>query len=173
VRRKLLSFCAALALGAGGFGASQLRAQGEGPPPEQASMRGLKAVQVLIEPLPAEVEKAGLTTAALQGEVESRLASGGIRVLKSERDQLDDVGNTLLYLNVEVLPETLADPPLTYACMLELRQDCVLIRNPKIQPHAITWSTASVIRGGDAPSIRARVGARVDQFLKDWRAENR
>jgi len=140
-------------------------AQAEAVEPMRASLAGLAAVQVQTQPLPPEVEKAGLTTAQLRADVEARLTEAGLKV------QGDPYGTTF-YALVNVLPETVAAPPLTYSVTLELHQRCVLIRNPKILTSGVTWSSSTLISGGDVASIRARLARRLDRFVADYRAEN-
>ena len=69
----------------------------------RATLRGLQGVSVLIEDVPPESERAGLTTQQLQTDVEGQLRQAGIPVLT--KDQAFRVqGAPYLYVYVHLLP---------------------------------------------------------------------
>ena len=139
----------------------------------RATLRGLKGVGVLVEKLPAEVEKEGLDRNELQRAVESKLQSAGIRLLTKE-ESLKAPGEPYLYININVnIAKTEADI-YPYSIDLLLIQKVSLLRDPKLTSYAITWSTGGVGSIGKQilSQLRESVEAMVDVFIKAYLAEN-
>src|SRR3989442_3188861 len=92
----------------------------------RATLRGLQGVSVLIEDLPPESERAGLTTQQLQTDVEEQLRQAGILVFtKDQAFRLQ--GAPYLYVYVHLLPHPMR---LTaYSSLVEMNQRAALARN--------------------------------------------
>ena len=135
---------------------------------ERATLTGLTPISVVVEELPAIAEKSGLTTAALQAEVERRLRQAGIS-LTPDADA---------YLFVHV---TVADPggaqPLPYVVDVSLMQEVTLPRGLKTRTplQVPTWSVNNLGLVGAAalkPAVTDHVTQFVDQFIKAYQSVN-
>jgi hypothetical protein len=133
----------------------------------RATLRGIEGVEVAIEDLTSEVERAGLTKQQLQTDVELRLRHAGIRVLTSE-ERLGTPGLPWLYINVTVKlrPESeLA----AFNINVELNQDASLKTDGSLATVS-TWhygATGSIgkLRLSD---IRDFVRDCVDKFINAY-----
>ena len=137
-------------------------------PIERASLTGLTTISVVVEALAPIAEKSGLTTAALQTDVERRLRQAGINVTPD--------ADAYLYVHI-----TVADPgpslPLPYIVDVSLMQEVTLPRGLKTRT-PLQCPTWSVNRLGLATSGRLRallndrVNEFVDQFVAAYRSVN-
>jgi hypothetical protein len=141
--------------------------------PNRATLRGLKGVGVLVEKLPAEVEKEGLDKNELQRAVESKLQSAGIRLLTKE-ESLRAPGEPYLYININVNIAKTESDIYPYSIDLLFIQKVSLLRDPKLTSYAITWSTGGVGSIGKPilSQLRESVNDMVDVFIKAYLSEN-
>jgi hypothetical protein len=138
----------------------------------RATLRGLKGVYVLVEPLRAETERAGLTKAQIQTDVELRLRKAGIRVL-SEKERDETPGSPYLYVNVQVVETNV--PLYAFSIDVALMQRVLLERDPKIRSLAETWDTAStgMVREDTLRKFpRDSLADKVDAFINAYLTEN-
>jgi hypothetical protein len=135
------------------------------------SLKGLKGINVLVEPVKAEVEQGGLTKTSIQTDVELKLRQAGITVL-TEAESLAAPGSPYLYISVG----TVGSGPLSaYATHVELAQSVRLDRDPGIWlAGATTWSVASVGTVGrdNLREIRDDIKDNVDQFINAYLSVN-
>jgi hypothetical protein len=135
---------------------------------ERASLAALSKISLVVEDLSPAVTRAGLTTAALQADVEGRLKKAGVPLT------LD--ADAYLYVHV-----TVADPgpslPLPYFVDVSLMQEVTLPRGVKTRTpiQAPTWNlnrlglaSATALRA----SITDRVDEYVDQFIRAYQSVN-
>jgi len=135
----------------------------------------LTGVYVLIEGLPDDVAKAGLSVTQLQTDVELRLRQSGVRVLTTREERASVPGNPTLYVNVnamEIAPKFYA-----FNAALELEQDVTLVRAPSVVLYsARTWSASSTLgtvsRGELADHVRQKVRDKTDEFINAYLATN-
>jgi hypothetical protein len=137
------------------------------------SLKGLKGVFVLVEPLRAEVEKGGLNKTSIQTDVELKLRQAGTTVL-TEAESHAVPGGPVLYVNVNAQS---SQNGLTYAYSIrvELNQDVRLDRDPSIRIiGATTWSVAGVGTVGrdNLRDIRNSTKDRVDEFINAYLSVN-
>jgi hypothetical protein len=129
----------------------------------RATLRGLQGVYVLIEDLPPESERAGLTTQQLHTDVEWQLRHAGIPVLT--KDQAFRVqGAPYLYVYVHLLPHPIG---LTaYSSLVEVNQGALLDRNGS-SASVSTWSVQRLgtIGSRHLATIRNDVRSQVDHFI--------
>ncbi len=135
---------------------------------ERASLTGLTVMSVVVEELGPLVGKLGLSTEALQGDVERRLRQAGLAITPD--------ADAYLYVHV-----TVADPgaslPLPYVVEVSLMQEVTLPRGVKTRT-PLQCPTWSVHRLGLATSdrLRALLSDRtnefVDQFVTAYRSVN-
>ena len=135
---------------------------------ERASLTGLTKISVVVEGLAPIAEKNGVTTAALQADVEGRLRKAGIPLT------LDS--DAYLYVHV-----TVADPgaslPLPYVVDVSLMQEITLPRGVKTRTpvQAPTWSLnrlGMVSADRLKMSVTDRVDEFVDQFIRAYQSVN-
>ena len=127
---------------------------------ERASLTGLTTISVVVEELAPIAEKNGLTTAALQTDVERRLRQAGISVTPD--------ADAYLYVHV-----TVADPgpslPLPYVVDVSLMQEVTLPRGLKTRTplQCPTWSL-NRLGMSSADRVRTPVTDRVDEFVDQF-----
>lgn len=137
------------------------------------TLRGLREVSVLVEYLPDDVEREGLSLEHLKRDIEVRLRQAGLRVLT-----ISEIANSpgAPYLYVAVYP--LTGPSLNfnaYAIGLTLKQLVQLSRNPTTEFFATTWEGPAPPSSLSAPSvfdIRTRISDAVGRFIIDYQAVN-
>jgi hypothetical protein len=135
---------------------------------ERASLTGLTTISVVVEALAPIAEKNGLTTAALQTDVERRLRQAGINVTPD--------ADAYLYVHI-----TVADPgaslPLPYIVDVSLMQEVTLPRGLKTRTplQCPTWSL-NRLGMSSADRVRTPVTDRVtefvDQFIRAYQSVN-
>jgi hypothetical protein len=143
-------------------------------PAERVTLDGLTRIHVVVDELPAEVERAGLSRAGLQADVENRLRAAGLRVLAPD-DALTAAGRPTLHLRVEVVRPAALPERWVYSVDLTLRQQVWLERDRKISAPAITWSDHRQVGAVDArglATVRDVVRAKVEQFVTAWQTVN-
>lgn len=102
------------------------------------SLKGLREVTVSVEFLDPEAEKYGLTREAIQTDSELRLRQHGIKVIppSNEPSPLD----ATLYINVNTVIEEPDFPVAAVSILVEVKQNVMLFRDPKICARAATWN---------------------------------
>ena len=127
---------------------------------ERASLTGLAVISVVVEDLGPLVARLGLTTDALQRDVESRLKKAGLSITAD--------ADAYLYVHV-----TVADPggslPLPFVVDVSLMQEVTLPRGVKTRT-PLQCPTWSLNRLGLASTdrVRALVGDRVNEFVDQF-----
>jgi hypothetical protein len=139
----------------------------------QATLRGLSGVGVLVEKLPPELERQGLIGDRLQMEVELKLRMAGIKVLTRE-ESLKTPGEPHLYVNINVNTAKTESDIYPYSIDVLLIQNVSLLRDPKQTTFAVTWSTGGVgsIEKSFVGQLRDSVEEMVDLFVKAYVSEN-
>jgi hypothetical protein len=134
------------------------------------TLRGLPGVEVIVEALQPEVERQGLTAAAIRADVERRLRDGGIAVYTSQTANPSPAKAYLyVHLNALTLPQNAG---YAIAVQVHLRQTLRSLVSSSNVVNAMTWDMQNVV-GVPAPglqSVRAEVLTFVDQFVEDWAA---
>ncbi len=126
----------------------------------RGSLAGLRGIRVVVEHLEPEVERAGLTEAAIQTDAELKLRLPGIPVLTLDQWR-NEPGSPYLYLNAIVNPSLSSS--WGYSTSVALVQDVRLSRNPAVIVDATTWDVSS--GGGEARPVN--IPERVRNSLKD------
>jgi hypothetical protein len=135
------------------------------------SLKGLPGVFVIVDDLEPAIEKAGLTKADIQSQVEQELKVAGIPVLTREQ-WVTTPGGPYLHVNAFVVSG--ADSVWPFFVEVSSMQRVALERSSVNIFFAPTWSVATV---GSVGSNRLRqiediVKDYVDQFVKAYRAMN-
>jgi len=167
---------------------------------EADTLVGLQGVFVLLEELPPEVSRYGLTKQALQNDIELRLRRNGIRVL-SEQEMSATPGYPNLYVNVNIgifrpTPEQLdlveREYPIfkemnvggtkieemglaSVAIDVQLTQAVLLVRDVNVvDPSAITWQSSGVVSCpvSKLKDVREIIEDYVGMFINDYLSAN-
>src|SRR5262245_23611736 len=137
------------------------------------TLRGLKEISVLVEYLPDDVEREGLSREHLQRDIELRLRQAGLHVLN-----ISELANSpgAPYLYVAVYPITGSSVNFNaYAVALTLKQLVQLSRNPTTELFATTWEgpiQLGSLTDRKVLDIRTRIFDAVGRFLIDYRDVN-
>jgi len=137
------------------------------------TLRGLREVSVLVEYLPDDVEREGLSREHLTRDIEVRLRQAGLRVLTIS-EIANSPGAPYLYVAIYPLPGPSANFN-AYAIGLTLKQLVQLSRNPTTEFFATTWEGPAPPSSLSAPSvldIRTRISDAVGRFIMDYQAVN-
>lgn len=140
---------------------------------QKESLRGLKGLFILVEPLNPEVEKAGISREQLRGEVELKLRQAGIRVFREEQ-RLEEPGQPYLYINLNAYSWR-EEVIYGYSFKVDLNQLVILKRDPKIGCFGTTWysGSAGIIGANKLKSfIRMELADTLDKFINDYSAVN-
>jgi hypothetical protein len=132
----------------------------------RATLAGLTAVNVQVEPVNADAERDGLAHADLQADAESALRAAGIAVL-SQTELFLDPATPLLHVDVMTVR---LDGRYAYSVRLELWQAVRLVRDARLRTLAVTWSAPQLV--GTVPAdrlgeLRPAVRAAVQAFVAD------
>lgn len=139
----------------------------------QATLRGLKGIGVLVEHLSPELEKQGLTKSQLQMDIESKLEMAGIKVL-TKAEVFRTPGEPHLYINVNVNMAKTESDIYPYSIDILLIQQVSLLRDPNLTTFAVTWSKGGVgsIAKPIVSQLQDYVKELVDIFIKAYLEEN-
>jgi hypothetical protein len=141
---------------------------------EANSLRGIREIEVTIEPLATSAEEAGLHRADIQTDVELKLRLAGIKVL-TNGEWLQGPGSPYLYVNANVRLNQPAAPGLAiFSISLQLKQLVTLTRDVSIMASATTWDTEAAGSVGRTNLQKIRDGIRdlVDEFINAYLSVN-
>ena len=143
------------------------------------TLRGIKGLQVVVEPIEPEIETVGLARSQIQADVELKLRTAGLNILIREKRNTEIIrasGEAYLYVNPHILklhkiPSYFQVDAYVFSIDLELYQAVNLMRNKK-RSTALTWSTGVLGINRDLAQIRGEIIERVDVFLDAWLSVN-
>ena len=173
-RAQFMRVTSLLILGTLGFGLSSLPLQAEEPKevPERESLKGLTGIEVMVEPLNIEVERLGLETLKLQHDIRHRLQQAGVHVL-TEHERLATTTAAMLVVRVDALHDRIGR--YFYCVDLLLTQRVRLRGQASPDVSAVTWMRPggiALVADDNVRHIQTQVFRRVDEFVKDYLAEN-
>jgi hypothetical protein len=140
---------------------------------QKESLRGLKGIGLLLEPLNPEIEKAGIARDQLKQDVALQLRQSGIRVLNEEVRGAES-GKPYLYINLNAYSWR-EEVIYGYSLKVDLNQLILLDRDKKIGCFGTTWYSGSAgIVGANKMKgfIRAELADTIDKFIQDYSAVN-
>ena len=134
-------------------------------PLDRATLRGLKAVSVVLDPLAPELERQGLTQKDLQTRLEARL--------KDARIPIDPSATAFLGLRVTSVRANRG--PFALCFSVGAFQSVVLVRDKNIQTNTSTWEVETVVMADPKVLHQASLES-VDElagrFITAWRSVN-
>jgi len=133
---------------------------------DRATLRGLKAVKVVINPVPPELERQGVDSGALRAGVTQKLRDSGITI--------DDDATAFLGVELSSLKASRWST-MPVAVAVELYQVVILSRDKNVKTVAETWGDRRLMAAGAKAldhAISDTVGQLVDQFIQAYRSVN-
>jgi hypothetical protein len=135
--------------------------------PQNASLKDITAVYVLVEDLPDGAKVLGLTKDSIQTDVELKLRLAGMRV--ATRDEYFKLpGSPSLYVNVNVSDSSARAASID----VELDQNALLERTGALAVGVTTWSASRVIANPSTQFVRESIKDEVDKFMNAWLSVN-
>jgi hypothetical protein len=155
------------------FGAAATaQAQHSDGPSERKSLAGMKQVAVMVEDLREDIQKDGLHDYDLRTDAELALRKAGLRVISMHENNALP-GSPYLYYRVS---STYSERTLQYSFAVEVNliQQVVTEREPKISIPAVTWSLIGVGYVGkyNLQTIRSTGSDLLNMFVNAWLAAN-
>ena len=136
------------------------------------SLRGIKAIAVVIEDLSPNSEQAGFQKTQLKTDVEMRLKEKGIQ-LASEPETERKWDGPVLNVRLQTVKHDRQNIE-AISIILQLRQKVRLTRESRAEVSAVTWQSdrlGSVDRA-ELPLARKILVSMVDGFISDYSAVN-
>ena len=134
------------------------------------TLRSLPGVEVVVESLPPELERAGLTTTDVRADIDRRLRAKGIPVFSSQGAN-PSAAKAYLYvhLNALVIPGAGLH---AIAIQVQVRQTVRSLVTSSNIVDATTWDSHTVVgvSAAELPSVRDEIGEHIDRFIGDWAA---
>jgi len=134
-------------------------------PLERGTLRGLKAISIVVDPLDQQLTNDGLSATAFRIRIEDRLREASIPI----------DSNASEFLGLRVTSVRAKRMPVAMCLTLALYQPVVLSRDSKIRTATGTWNVETVMMSPDKGiqgSANASVEELVDEFIRAWRAVN-
>ena len=131
---------------------------------EQASLQGLRAVQVVVENLAPDISQDGLDRERIKAAVEQQLRQARVTV--------EPQAENALYIHLGTNKNE--DGVYSYALSLQLLQLVLLFRDPGLVTWGTTWSLDQV--GSVAPAkvneLESLIARGVNAFVEDYQTAN-
>ena len=143
---------------------------------EQASLRALSGVCVLVEKIRDEMESDGLTHDEIQTDVELRIRKAGVHIL-AQKEMLNTEDQSYLYINIQSIKNN-TTRSYAYSLEVSLEQNVQLVRKTTnstgLPFSASTWkrNLVGIISASQVRDIRGYIADYVDQFINDFLAAN-
>ena len=132
---------------------------------DRATLRGVKAVNVVIDPVAPEIQKEGATSDGLRTRLEEKLRDAGIAV--------DAAGNEFVALRLTSVRA--ARGPFAIAAAIGLYQPVMLVRDRNVKTATQTWEAETVVLADSKQVYRACMDS-VDElaarFVTAYRSVN-
>jgi len=137
---------------------------------EARSLRSIRKLGVVIEPLPLETSQKEFYQQRLQTQIEEKLSCAGIEVLP-ELEAIDN-GFPYLHVNINVLETDVG--LYVFATRVCLKQLMLLLQEPHQDFYTSTWEVGGVGTVGlkNSSAMLGSICQHVDQFCQDYLAEN-
>ena len=141
-----------------------MKAAGDAPL-DRATLRGLKSVSVIIDPLDPDLVKQGLTQELLQTQIEARLHDAGLALDKSATE----------FIGLRVIQVRAQRGPYALCLSIGLYQPVLLVRNKEVKTATQTWEVETVLMAD--PKVMSReclksVSQLADRLVDAYRSVN-
>ncbi len=135
------------------------------------SLKGIKALHVLVEDLTRPTRQTGFTKEKIARDVETRLRLAGIRTLTQDQ-HLRVKGQPYLYVAVSALHNPSADNLIVFYFNIELVQNVLLERNTGILVDAPTWSINKIGATHRIKQVKDELKDFIDRFISAYQTAN-
>jgi hypothetical protein len=133
-------------------------------------LRGLKGVEVIVEPMKPETERLGLKIDQIKTFVELKLRKAGIRVFTLE-EAVKKPGTPNLFVSVNTLIHSELPNLCVFGLLVELNEMVTLSSGAPF--HASVWNKYLIgISSINNVRIRDEIGDLIDNFINDYLAAN-
>jgi hypothetical protein len=140
---------------------------------DRATLRGIKAVKVIVDPTPTEVEREGLDRDHLRSRIEQKLRDAGVAI---DSDAAEFVGlNITSVRGVKTSVLSLKNSPLSLMIGLGVYQVVTLNRDKTAKTVAETWGQQRVMSAAPkaaAEAVSSAVDELADDFVRAYRSVN-
>ena len=139
---------------------------------DRATLRGLKAVKVVIDPLAPELEREGLDANRFRGGIEQKLRDAGIKL---DNDVNEFMGLSISFAQAAKRGLLTKKGPFSLTISLGVYQVAVLTRDMATKTVVETWGvekTISVSPRDLDRDVSSAVDDLVDQFVKGYHSVN-
>lgn len=138
-------------------------------PHDRATLHGLTAVFVDVQPIDPAGLLAGLDPAAIKNELDTKLRLAGLRIITGADEDVPPQERGVLQVNVSMVPVPKQDGAYAYSVYVAMLQGAVLIRDMKtILATPTWWVTKTGI--GDVKHVKSAVSDGGDRLLTAWRS---
>jgi hypothetical protein len=134
-------------------------------PIDRATLRGVKAVHVVLDPIEPELQKAGLTQTDLQTRLENRLKAADVPIDPSSPE----------FLGLRVISVRGNRGPFALSFSLGCYQPVLLVRDQNIRSATPTWDIDTVLMTEPKTLHQATyetIDDLADRFVAAWRSVN-
>jgi hypothetical protein len=134
------------------------------------TLRGLTGVEVIIETVPPEIARAGLSSQTIQAEIEGQLRQGHVTVHPSQQAN-SGPAQAYLYVHTNALSFD-HDTRNAVAIQVQVRQTVQSLASVSKIVDAVTWDAHNVLvlPATDTAGVRAEIRAYIAAFIDDWAA---
>jgi hypothetical protein len=139
---------------------------------DRATLRGLKAVKVVVDPLGSELEREGLDANRLRDRIEQKLRDAGIKI---DNDVNEFIGLNVSFAQAGKKVLSIKKGPYSLTIGLGVYQVAVLTRDMATKTVVETWGvekTASASARGLDRDVSNAVDDLVDQLVKAYLSVN-
>ena len=132
------------------------------------TLRSLPGVEVIMETIPAPLQRAGLTQAAVKADLERWLGAGGVTVYQS---QPANPSAAKAYLDLRTTVLVLRDGSYAVAVQMHVRQTVKSLATESSIVNAATWETGRLVNvtQSDLPRVRDELRGMADEFVAEWK----
>jgi hypothetical protein len=138
-------------------------------------LRGLKGLKVVVESLPTDIERLGLTKRDVMSDVETRLRQAGIKVYPNFMAP----SMTALYVNIHIINPPQARNFVVYTINVLLMENSYLKRDVGTvgdlkEVRAADWikSMVGILPITDVRDIRKKLDRELSKFISDYFSVN-
>ena len=131
----------------------------------RSTLSGLTGVRVYVEAVNPEAERDGVTTAALQTQVEVMLRQAKIRVLTVDEWNTTP-GRPMLRVALTIVRNQNQRAVYAFNLEIEVAQSIVLARDHSVASFGRTWFDSNVVQLAEASAIRAAVRDSVQEEVE-------
>jgi hypothetical protein len=141
-----------------------------------STLDGIKSIYVLIEPVPREVEKEGLTTRQFRSDAEKKLQKAGIKLLSEEEYDKYKIVRSYPMARLEVITDVQevkgSEDLRIYNIIVQVRQVVWLGRKPIVNFAGTTWRVQEFGYTRNLNVVRDKVKEAVGQFITAYFSVN-